>query len=137
MLPDHITLASGTVHNPNEARHFMKLKPRRRRVRIYFGGNVIAQSDDAVCLLEIGHDLYDPALYLPPASVVGDVSASETTTHCPLKGDASYLHLNDDRGMVVVQDVAWVYADPFAFADGIRGLVSFNTDHVTIEESPL
>ena len=137
MQPEQVTLARGTIHNPNEARHFMKLKPRNRRVRVYFDGDLIAQTNAALYVLEVGRDLYDAALYVPPTSLIADMSSSETSTHCPLKGDASYLDLNDDRGMVVVPDVAWVYANPFPFAEGLRGLVSFNTDHVTIEESPL
>jgi uncharacterized protein (DUF427 family) len=54
-------------------------------------GVTLAESDRTV-VVEGNH-------YFPPGSVNGDLSReSETTTHCPWKGGASYLNAEVDVG---------------------------------------
>lgn len=125
------------VHNPMERRHFMKAKPLSRRIRILRDGVLLAQSSDVLRLLEVGKDLYDPALYLPRDALIGEFSISGKTTHCPLKGDAEYLNLISDNGTVICENIAWFYSAPFEFAKVIENRVSFYTDQITIEDAPL
>ncbi|MFV2002326.1 MAG: DUF427 domain-containing protein, partial [Paracoccaceae bacterium] len=120
-----------------DALHFMRLKPVKRRVRVLRGGVVLAETDAALRLLEIGGDMYDPALYLPAAALRGKFSGSDKTTFCPLKGEAHYLSLLDGDGNLIEQDIAWSYPAPLGFAHQLAGLVSFYSDRVTIEEAPL
>ena len=68
----------------------MVLKPVERRVRIWFGDHLLAESTNALCLLEIGRKAHDPVFYIPAGDIVFDLEKIEKTTHCPLKGDASY-----------------------------------------------
>lgn len=135
--PSTITMAKATIHNPDEPRHFMKLHPVERLITIRRNGEVIARSTRALRLKEIGLDLYEPALYLPREDIIAPMADSDTSTRCPLKGDASYLSLTNADGTVIVPDIAWYYPAPIDVAAQITGLVSFYTNHVSIEESPL
>ena len=64
-----VTLSRHTIHNPGDPRHFMRIKPVKGRVRILLGETVLADSRNALRLLEAGHDVYDPVLYIPLALV--------------------------------------------------------------------
>lgn len=137
MNRQQVTLATDTIHNPAEVRHFMRIKPAGKRVRVYRNGALIAETDAALRLLEVGKDIYDPVYYLPQSALKAPFAKAEKTTHCPLKGDASYLSLVDDAGQVVAPELAWTYDAPFDFADQLTGYVAFWSDRVTFEEAPL
>jgi len=66
---EEVTLAKETIHNPEDARHFMRIKPVAGRVRISHRGRLLAQSDRALRVLEAGKDLYDPTIYLQAGDV--------------------------------------------------------------------
>lgn len=132
-----ITLAPGTVHNPHEPRHFMRIKPVDGRVRIRRGGDVLAESDTAVRVLEVGRDFYDPVFYVPEGDIGVDLArSSAASTHCPIKGEAVYFDLLDAAGTPVLEAIAWAYPDPVAGAEALAGRVAFDAAHVTIEQSP-
>ncbi len=81
-----------------------------------WNGEVIAESD-ATIVVENNH-------YFPRVAVNEDfLVASETTTHCPWKGDASYysLKVKDETN----PDAAWYYADPKEKAASIRDHIAF------------
>ncbi|MDJ0630017.1 MAG: DUF427 domain-containing protein [Rhodobacter sp.] len=125
-----ITLSDATIHNPAEPRHFMSLKPVTGRVRILMGNLVLADSTDALRVLEVGEGVYDPVVYMPKTDVRTELHRNARQTHCPLKGDAVYFDLDSE------ESIAWSYPDPHGFASGLAGRVAFYTDRVTIEESP-
>ena len=117
-----------TIRNPANEAHFARIKPAGRRVRVLKGQAVLAESTDAARLIENGRDLYDPVLYIP----AGDVTAGLTpdagkSSHCRLKGDASYLALDGE-------EIAWTYDRPLEGSAVIKGLIAFNADKVVIEE---
>ncbi|MEL6977333.1 MAG: DUF427 domain-containing protein [Pseudomonadota bacterium] len=123
-----ITKATETIHNPNEPRHFMRAKPVPRLVRITRGDVVLAESRNALRVTEVAGDILDPVFYLPPADVRAALDAVPgKTTHCPLKGDASYLALDGET-------IAWRYDRPLDFADVIAGHIAFYGDEVAITE---
>lgn len=77
---------------------------------------VVAESDDTV-IVEGNH-------YFPVASVrAGILRPSDTQTHCPWKGTASYWTI-DIEGSVNT-DAAWYYAEPKDAAAEIRDRVAF------------
>lgn len=131
-----VTLAPETVHSPHDARHFMRLKPVAGRVRIVRDGTVLAESADALRLLEVGFDFYDPILYLPRADVTEALAPSEKSTHCPIKGDTTYYDLVDASGAVVQPAIAWQYAAPIAGAEALADRIAFDPSQVTVEERP-
>ena len=131
-----VTHATETLHNPSDPRHFMRLKPLKRRLRVKLGDVLLADTSDALLLQEVGRDFYDPTFYIPAADVVAELSPNAARTHCPLKGDASYFDLVDPSGAVVVESIAWSYAEPFNFAAELRGRVAFYPERVTFEDAP-
>lgn len=77
---------------------------------------VLAESDNTV-VVESNH-------YFPRDSVKEEYfEESKSTTHCPWKGDASYLSVKVGEQTNV--DAAWFYADPKAAAGEISGRVAF------------
>ena len=131
------TMVADAIHNPSEPRHFMRIKPVERRVVIWRDGEMLAETSEAVRVLEVGKDLYDPVLYLPPADVTPRLRRNDDTTHCPLKGDAVYFDLLDAAGEVRVPGIAWSYPEPIGPTAELAGRVAFYAKHVTIEDRPL
>lgn len=137
MTHPQITLSTATIHNPDDPRHFMRIKPVNARVRIRLGDTVLADSSRAIRLLEVGKDFYDPMIYVPPQDVAVTLEpVANRTSHCPLKGDASYLGFAGWTPQHAKDYLAWSYADPIGFARELAGLIAFNPGHVAIEEIP-
>ncbi len=92
-------------------------EPVPQRIRAVAAGEVVVDSVRAHLLHETGHL---PVYYFPPEDVRADVlAASDTTTTCPYKGEASYHSLRiGDR---VVEDAVWEYLEPLASVDFIAG----------------
>lgn len=79
-------------------------------------GVAIAESDDTV-IVESNH-------YFPRGSLVDEYfEHSETTSHCPWKGDANYLTVVVDGERN--PDSAWYYSEPKEAARQIIGRVAF------------
>lgn len=115
----------------------MRIKPVHSRVRIRLGDTVLADSSKAIRLFEIGKDFYDPMIYVPPQDVaVALEPVANRTSHCPLKGEASYLRFASWTPEHANDYLAWSYPDPFGFARELAGLISFNPAHVATEEIP-
>ncbi|MEU6404503.1 DUF427 domain-containing protein [Streptomyces sp. NPDC046985] len=84
--------------------HTITVEQSDDHVRVVHGGQVLAESEHPLVLRETG---CPPRYYLPPADVrLGLLTPSETHTHCPFKGDASYWSLPD------AADLAWAYPEP-------------------------
>ena len=131
------TLVAGAIHNPSEPRHFMRIKPVERRVVIRLGDEMLADSSEAVRVLEVGKDIYDPVFYLPRSDVTPRLRRNDNTTHCPLKGDAVYFDLVDAAGEVRVPGIAWSYPEPIGPTAELTARVAFYPKHVAIEDTPL
>ena len=130
-MANDITLAPDTIHNPEEPRHFMRLRPLERRVRILIQGRTLADTTDALRLMEVGRDVYHPVIYVPRGDVLAVLSRLDKSSHCPIKGDASYFELSGDVG-----EIAWAYEDPLPGAEALARRIAFDSTRVTIEESP-
>ena len=106
----------------------MRIKPVAATVRIRRGDTLLAETTDALRVLETGRDVYDPVIYVPERDVTGMLEpVGDKATHCPLKGDCSYFALD---GL----EIAWTYDRPLDIADALYGHVAFYPDKVTIEE---
>ena len=129
---ESVTRSQFTIHNPDDARHFMRIKPVAGTVRILRDGKVLAESSRAVRLIEAGNDLDDPCFYLPREDVRADLKPSaKARTWCPLKGHASYFDLPGGPA-----EIAWSYDETLDFAAELKDLVAFYGNKVVIEEHP-
>ena len=103
------------------------VRPSSRAVTVRVGDVVVAESTRAMVLSETGL----PNRWYVPAEDTRMLVPSETITHCPYKGDASYWTFRSD-GMEVA-DVAWSYEQPFDGVQRIAGYRSFLGEDVTVE----
>ncbi|WP_163558204.1 DUF427 domain-containing protein [Halomonas sp. NO4] len=100
---------------PSESR--ITLHPHDRRVHAIIDGTLIADTTRAIELRERG---YPPRQYIPRDDVRMDLlTPSETVTHCPFKGDASYFSFGEH------QDIAWSYEQPLEGMAAIAGRLAF------------
>jgi uncharacterized protein (DUF427 family) len=84
--------------------HSITIEQGDRHVRVVHGGQVLADSTRPLVLRETG---CPPRYYLPPEDVRLDLlTPSDTHTHCPFKGTASYWSVPD------AADLVWAYPDP-------------------------
>lgn len=108
--------------------HPIAIAPAGVRVTVIVAGQAMASSLRALVLEEAD---YPPVYYLPPEDVAMDLlEASDRTTHCPYKGDASYysIPLLGDLGA----DAVWSYADPYPAVAAIAGHLAFYPDRAGI-----
>lgn len=118
-----------TIHNPDNEGHFMRIKPVQGVVRVRRNGTLLAESNRSVRVLETGRDVYDPVIYIPQGDISGRLTPVEAkTTHCPLKGDASYFSLGGE-------EIAWTYDRPLEIARELEGYVAFYPNKVVVEET--
>lgn len=85
-------------------------------MKAIWNDKVIAESDDTV-VVEGNH-------YFPEESVNKEfIQKSDTTSHCPWKGEASYYSLEVDGD--TNKDAAWYYPQPSELAKHIKNKVAF------------
>ncbi|RDG37274.1 DUF427 domain-containing protein [Streptomyces corynorhini] len=84
--------------------HRITIEQGTEHVRVVRDGQLLAESRSPLLLRETGCPV---RYYLPPGDVRTELlTSSETTTHCPFKGDASYWSLPD------APDLVWAYPAP-------------------------
>jgi len=97
------------------------VEPSERHVVVKFGGVVVADTRQAVRVLETTHP---PVYYIPPHHVRLELmTLSPLHTECEYKGTASYYDLALDGR--VARNAAWVYTDPTPGYEAIRGRIAF------------
>ena len=99
----------------------VKLQPAAGRHALFFNGQCVADSTEAVLVQETKHY---PVVYFPAAAVPQAVlRATEHASHCPFKGDATYWDLA--VGDEVLKNAVWAYPDPYDECDPIAGYYGF------------
>jgi uncharacterized protein (DUF427 family) len=116
------------VH-PRDPYHRFDIVSSDRHVRILLDGQLLADSTDATALFESN---LPPRWYLPAADIAAQLEPTETITHCPYKGAASYHSVRLDGGEIA-QDLVWCYTDPLPEAIRIKGLHCFFNERVDVE----
>jgi uncharacterized protein (DUF427 family) len=114
--------------------HRVDLLPESRRVRVTFGGVVVADTTGALRCEETGHG---PVHYLPEKDVRTDLMrATDHRTHCPFKGDASYWTLEVGNGDAVrrSENAVWGYRTPFDEMARLAGYYAFYSTRVDAVE---
>jgi uncharacterized protein (DUF427 family) len=97
-----------------------------RRLRAVVGDRVLVDTVGARLLHETA---IAPVVYVPLADVDPAVlTRTDTSTHCPFKGDASYWTVT--VGERVIRDVLWAYEEPLPAAEWLRGYGAFYWDRI-------
>jgi uncharacterized protein (DUF427 family) len=108
--------------------HPITVSPSDDRVVVRSGNATIADSRATLVLQEAN---YPPVRYIPIADVDrSQLAASELSTYCPYKGDASYYSIT--HGAQGGTDAVWFYDDPYPAVAGIKGHVAFYPDRVQL-----
>ncbi|HEV7938997.1 MAG TPA: DUF427 domain-containing protein [Solirubrobacteraceae bacterium] len=108
--------------------HPITITPSDDHVVARSGEATIVDSRSTLLLREAN---YPPVRYIPLADVDrSQLVASELTTYCPYKGEASYYSIvaDGERGT----DAVWFYDDPHPAVAEIKGHVAFYPDRVEI-----
>jgi uncharacterized protein (DUF427 family) len=106
--------------------HRVNLLPEARRVRVTFGGAVVADSSAAIRVEETGHG---PVHYLPEKDVhVELLRPTEHHTYCPFKGECSYWTI--DAGGRHAENAVWGYQTPYDESKGLAGHYAFYQSRV-------
>lgn len=102
-----------------------------KRVRVSFGGHIVADTTRALTLQET---TYKPVHYIPREDAdMSLLTRTDNATHCPYKGDASYYSIK--VGERVAENAVWSYEQPFPAMRDIAGYLAFYPDRVdAIEE---
>lgn len=105
-----------------------RLEPAEARIRIVCGGLTIADTTEALRVLETSHP---PVYYLPPASIaVGALERSPSRqSFCEWKGLAQYWRFAGSSA-TSTEDVAWSYARPTASFAALAGYLAFYASRV-------
>jgi uncharacterized protein (DUF427 family) len=113
--------------------HPITISPNPNRVRVMFGGKVVANTTKALSLQEA---TLPEVAYIPRADVdMSLLSRTTHSTHCPYKGDASYYSIKADGK--VAENAIWSYETPIADVKEITGYVAFYRNRVdAIEQTP-
>lgn len=91
------------------------------RLRAVLGADVLADSDDVI---EVDEDGNPPRYYFPRDNVRMDrMSASDTRTCCPFKGEASYFTMEFLDGEMA--DAAWTLKDPYDEHADLKDCIAF------------
>ena len=112
--------------------HPITITPSTKRVRVTFGGHVVADTTKALSLKEAS---YPAVLYIPRADAKMDLlKKTDHATHCPYKGDASYFSIQ--AGGKATENAVWSYEQPFPAMAAIKDHLAFYPNRVDkIEES--
>lgn len=112
--------------------HPIRIARNGKRVRVKFGGKVIADTMRALSLKEAS---YPPVNYIPREDAdMGALARTAHHSHCPYKGEASYFAIVVDGRRA--DNAVWSYEQPFPAMAEIKDHLAFYPDRVDgIEES--
>ena len=105
---------------PQTTRGRVHVEDGLKRVRIYLGGKLVADSRHTKLVYEVP---YYPQYYFPVADVRMELlTPTATVDHSPSRGDASFFTVTTARATAV--DAAWQYAD--SAIPELRDLIRFD-----------
>lgn len=109
----------------------IKITPAEGTWTVRAGGAVLGESTDA---LELTEGDYPPVIYFPRGDIaMAFLDASDKTSHCPHKGDATYFSVVTKSR--TLKDAVWSYENPKADVAAIKDHLAFYPiDEITVEQ---
>ncbi len=99
--------------------HYAEIKPSDKTWQVFFQDELLLESDEALELHEHHQGRhFDPVIYFPSVDDM-KITRTEHSTHCPIKGDASYW------SFAGTDNAIWSYLDPMPEVSAIRGFDGF------------
>jgi uncharacterized protein (DUF427 family)/putative intracellular protease/amidase len=101
--------------------HSITTEPVPGLVTARWGGEIVAESRDALLLREVG---LRPVTYFPMDDVRMDLMhRTDHRSTCPFKGEASYWSIEVDWRRA--ENIAWAYEDPLPNRADLKGRIAF------------
>ncbi len=98
-----------------------RLEPSNKHIQVIFHGEVIAETDRALRVLETSNP---PVYYIPPEDVKQEyLTTTLRHTFCEWKGQASYY--NVQVGEKMVPNAAWYYPNPTHPYEALANYIAF------------
>lgn len=98
-----------------------RVEPTKKRLRVIFNGETIAETTRAYRVLETSHP---PVYYFPPADIRMEyLSSINRSTFCEFKGAASYWTIRLDGR--IAENFAWSYRQPAPGYEVIKNHLAF------------
>ncbi len=123
-----------TITHPDKPRHRMVLKKAEFPIKAWLNNAQIAETSQALLVLEVGNTSYDPVTYFPQEDVNMDMLIpTEAVTHCPLKGYSRYFDIVINGN--VHKHAAWQYYQMHDFdkhLQYIAGRIAFDAKQVEL-----
>ncbi len=112
-----------------------RLEPTSLRIRVVHRGILLADTTNALRILETSHP---PVYYIPPADIAMDLMkrSSRRSSYCEFKGSATYwtidlsVRLNAEEPSVITSDAAWSYGKPSPDFRSLRDYLAFYASRV-------
>lgn len=103
--------------------HTASIQPATRNYRVYFRDTLVLETDAVLELQERFGDRTMPVVpyFAPSAAESLALRATETSSQCPLKGEARYFAYDG------VADAVWSYPNPKPAVSAIAGHLGFDT----------
>ncbi|MEM7157093.1 MAG: DUF427 domain-containing protein [Myxococcota bacterium] len=104
--------------------HFATIRAATRPYRVFFGDELLLETDQVLELEEHFKDRTFPAVpYFAPEATRGLVlQTTDQESTCPLKGQATYSSFRD------AENAVWSYRNPNPAVEAIRDHVGFDTN---------
>ncbi|CAM4259147.1 hypothetical protein MB901379_00306 [Mycobacterium basiliense] len=116
------------VHYPPNPYHRVDCRPTTRHLNVSLAGTTLVDTRDTVIVFETS---LQPRLYVDPTLVRTHLlRKSATSSYCNYKGVATYWSAVVDD--MLVDDVAWSYADPLPESQPIKGFLSFDATRLHV-----
>lgn len=118
-----------------DERHYSVIDPFKRRLTLKHNDVIIAQSENAFIMKEVGSGVYNPVYYFPKEDLKVELSIEESRqSTCPIKGAATYWNYSDTP---TSDYFAWSYETPNPRSKKIAGYIAFNEAETTLISEPL
>lgn len=112
-----------------------RLEPTTSRLRIVHRGILLADTTNALRILETSHP---PVYYIPPADIAMDAMrlSPRRSSYCEFKGSATYWtidlrkQLGTDDASAIQPDAAWSYPKPTPAYTALRDHLAFYASRV-------
>jgi uncharacterized protein (DUF427 family) len=121
-------------HMEAEKRHYAIIDKYERSLTLKYGDKVVAKSNNALILKEVGKSVYNPVFYFPKEDIKVELNQDLTyASSCPIKGEASYWTF---EGAPNDTYIAWSYEEPLPRSRKIKGYIAFNINYISICSEP-
>jgi uncharacterized protein (DUF427 family) len=109
---------------------YIKVRPATGTWSVRAGGAVLGETSNALELIEGD---YPPVIYFPREDIaMAFLDSSDTSSHCPHKGDASYYSVVTKSR--TLKDAVWSYENPKPAAAALKDHLAFyKLEEITVE----